>query len=164
MSPTNLGAMPSNAPVFGAFARADRTAGNLTLNSLTWADVDNALDLTLAAVVGDWIEVSLSGFWNNEAVVARMDAVSVVAGSPVNSWADQAAPDNTHFGVGGWFGPSGQQGNIGGSIIKQVVSGDLSGGNVTLRLRYRTSTAANKTLFAAAITPLTFWARNLRQP
>lgn len=159
-----FGAVPSDSTFIGASAKATRTAGDLTLNSTTWANVDTGLDLVIPAVVGDWIEVSVSGVFSTEVVNARLDAVSMVAGSPVNSWADDAAPDNTHNGVGAWAGFSGFACAVGGSIIRQVAAGDLSGGNVTLRLRYRTVTALNKTLFASAINPLSFMAHNRRQP
>lgn len=159
-----LGGIPSNAPIYANFVRNDRTAGDLTLNSTTWADVDNGLDATVAAETGDWLLVGLSAFWGNQASVGFLDAVSLVAGAPVNSITLKGAPNNSAFGVLAWGGAVSQQGYAGGAIPYQVQAGDLSTGNVTLRLRYRTFSAVNKTLGAQALIPLTFWVVNMRQP
>lgn len=142
----------------GASARTVRTAGNLTLNSTNWADVDTALDLSIPCAVNDWVEVGVSALWNNEAVGGRLDAVSVVSGSPVNSWADDAAPNNAHDGVVSWGAAASVFTWAGGTIIKKIVAGDLSAGVCTIRLRYRTATASNKTLLGTATDPLVFFA------
>lgn len=138
-----------------------RTSGDLTLAVQTWSDVDNAQDITLKAKVGDWVEVGMSGAWSDNPVAACLDIVSVVSGLPVNSWANDAAPDNSHQGVLAWFGLASAIGPFGGSLVKQIVAGDLSGGNVVLRIRGRTTGLGTKTLFSSAVNPLHFWARNL---
>ena len=144
------------------FARSTRTSGNVTCNSTTWANVDTATDLTLTASTGQWLEIGLSSFWTNNAVTGNLTVVTLVGGSPVNDTSTGAAPDNTTAGVGAWRGGTGDFAPIGGSILYQLVSGDLSGDTVTLRLRYRTQTAANKTLGAdSATVSLHFWAKNL---
>lgn len=143
--------------------RNQRTSGFITLNSVTWTDVDNTLDIVIAAVTGDWIEVGVSGFWFNGATNGYLDACSVVAGAPVNMWGSNAAPDNNFRGVSAWTGVASREDAIGGSVIREVLAGDLSGGNVTLRLRARTGVAVNKILGAdgSGGFPLIFWARNL---
>lgn len=161
---TNLGAMPSNQPVFGASARAVRTSGDLSLNSTTWADADTGLDLVIAAVTGDWVEVGLSAVIGAAVVTLALDAVSVVAGSPVNNWSKDGAEGAAELGVQGWLGFSGAFSNATGSVIKQMAAGDLSGGNVTIRLRFRTTAAVAKAMNANTNQPLIFWAHNLKQP
>lgn len=148
----------------GATATARRTAGNLTLNSSTWANVDTGMDLVIAAADGDWIEVGSSGVWGNQAVFTVLDVVSMVAGSPVSSWGVGGAIDATGTGIRGWSDSGTDFEPFSGSVVHQITSADISGGNVTLRLRYRQGVAGNKTLFATATNILQFWAHNLRQP
>jgi len=140
---------------------ARRTAGDLTVNGTSWADLDNGLDLVLAAVVaGDLVQVGLTAIWNSETVTGALDAVSIVSASPVTSWGADAAPNNTYDGVLAWFGQASQIESIGGSVIRAVVSGDLAAGSLTIRFRVRTTTAANKLLFATAVNPICVYAIN----
>jgi hypothetical protein len=143
------------------FATARRTTGNVTLNSTSWANVDTALDLTLGGSAGDVIEATLSALWNADAVQACLDVVTVVSAAPVNSFATgTTVTASTLQGVGAWIGNSGIQADLSGSFFYTLVAGDISGGNVLLRLRYRTTTAANKTLIATTDVPFVFFARN----
>lgn len=143
-------------------ARALRTSGNVTLNSTTWANVDTGLDLTIPAQVGDVLGVSLSAAWGGEAVNAGLDAATLVSGSPVN-YISGGAGGASHFGVQGWIGHDTDPVRAVGTLIQYpVVSGDISGGNVTLRLRYRTGTASNKTLVANSNQPLQWSVVNLK--
>lgn len=108
--------------------------------------------------------VGLSCQIGNEASSLCLDAVSWVGGAAINSWGTGGTPSDSLLGVMAWFGQASVFGFKGGSVVKQLVSGDISGGNVTVRLRYRTLTAANKVLNAATTNVLQFWATNLRQP
>lgn len=150
---------------FNRYARAKRTAGSLTLNSTVWANVDTGLDLTLNAVAGDVIEYGISSSSPSAAVDLYMDVVTVVSGSPVNSFGFDAAPANptTSFGIAAFYAPPSMYAIISGSFFRTLVSGDISAGTVTLRLRYATGTATNRTLNAAASLPTEVWARNLGQ-
>lgn len=146
--------------------QARRTAGALTLNSTSWADVDTGLDLTLTGVsAGHVIAASISGRLGNQSVFVMLDMVTVVGGSPVNSFARQAAVEASPGteGVGAWWTTNtASQAEVGGSAPPYTVqSGDLSAGSLTLRLRYATGTAANRTLNATTAIPLTIWALNL---
>ena len=78
-----------------------------------------------------------------------LDAATIVSGSPVN-YVSMGAGGASHQGVTGWRGGNDTSVNLesGTLVFYTVVSGDISAGTVTLRLRYRTTTAANKTLFA----------------
>lgn len=142
--------------------KAKRTAGDQSLNSTTWANVDTALDLVLPAVVGDEIEYGINGLSGAQAVFIDFDVVSIVAASPVNSFAtDGAAVAAPGAVILGWQGPSGAAAHMAGSVLYTVVAGDISGGNVTLRLRYATNAAVNKTVYGSAASPLRVWAKNL---
>lgn len=150
-----------------AFARATRTAGNLTLNNTSWTDVDGSnLDVTVLAAAGDIVEYGIVGEWSGgQAVQGRLDAVTMVAGSPVNSVSSGgAAPTTGEFGVGAWGGPPSVARGLSGSVPYTVQAGDISGGCVTFRLRFRTDTAANKVLQGAAAAsgyPLIVYVKNI---
>jgi hypothetical protein len=143
------------------FGRAVRTAGNLTLNSTSWANVDTGLDIALTASVGDFIECGLSAFLAGESVNTGFDVATIVSASPVNYLG--ASGGGSDYGAQAWLAPdSGHPTAVGGSIIgPALVSGDISGGTVTLRLRYRTGAASNRTLSATSTQPLHWWAKNI---
>lgn len=143
------------------FAFASRTSGTITVNGTSWANLDTGLDLAITAATGDIIQVGISAAWNSEAVNAGLDVVSLVSAAPVNSLATGATPSDSNHGIAGWFGGSGVVATPGSSVMYTLQSGDISGGTVTLRLRVRTLTAANKTLNATAPLPLAWWAKNL---
>lgn len=145
--------------------RVNRTAGDLSLNNTSWTVVNSGLDITLAAVVGDVIEVGASGFTGAEAILIFFDVFSLVGATLTNSWADDAALNNTHQGIMAWRCEASAVGKFGPPITRAVVAGDISGGNVTLRLCFRTNTAGAKSLLAGTVagTPFSFWARNLGQ-
>lgn len=149
-----------------AHKKTRRTSGDLTLNSTNWANVDTGLDIALPALVGDDIQVGLSAFTGSEAVNLYLDAVSVVGGAPVNSFGRAAAVEAAPGGLGiqSWLVASGGFIPLGSPYIYTVVAGDLSSGIITVRLRYATGTAANRTLRANANQPLQFWAKNLGPP
>lgn len=144
--------------------RAEKyTLGTITCaSSAAWANVPGLGALVLpSVVVGDWLEVSVNFAWNNEAIQGFLDAASIVAGAPVNHWACAGAPAN--IGADGWVGDASVYARIGGSIVKQAVAGDIEGGNVTIRLRYRTSAAGNKTMPAIPDLPFMWHVKNLGQ-
>jgi len=144
----------------GKIALDKRTGGDLTLNSTTWANLDTVLDLVLDAVIGDLVEVGMSGLHGAESPTSYIDVVSLVSSSPVNSWSRDGAEAAAHNGLMAWRGQGSEQHTAGGQIIREIVSGDLSSGTVTLRFRYKTSTASNKTMFATVDNPLHVWAKN----
>ena len=145
------------------YARAKRASTSLTINSTTWANVDTALDLTLNASAGDVIEYCVSGIVGTAAVVNGFDVVTVVSGSPVNSFGLDAAAPTTYAALNSasaWYCQTGVEVTISGSIFRTLAAGDISAGTVTLRLRYVSSAAVNRTLFAVAPAALEVWARN----
>lgn len=137
-----------------------RSSGNLTLNSTAWANVDTALDIALNAATGDVVEVGLSGVAASEATVLGLDAATLVSGAVVTVVSSGAAESATSEGVMAWRPTESTTSNCGGSVLYTLQATDISLGTVTLRLRYRTGTAANKTLNANSNQRLVFWAIN----
>jgi hypothetical protein len=144
----------------GDYASSRYTAGDVTLNSTTWANVGGPADLVLAASTGDVIEVNFSARFDNGAVQTHLDVVTMVGGSPVNSFANAGATTAGTQGIISWTGFSGQFASIGGAFYYKLVSGDISSNTVTLRLRYQTASATNRTLYANANYAQVFFARN----
>jgi hypothetical protein len=138
------------------FARATRTAGDVTLTT-SYADVDTALDLVLPARAGDVVEYGVSGSWDNGGDYGRVDVATVVSGAVVNTFSGIAS------GWPAWLGQANVWSSLAGSAVYAVVSGDLSGGAVTLRLRARRDGAGvgGKVLSGSATAPLIVWAKNL---
>ena len=134
--------------------------GTYTLSSTTWANVHASnLDLTLAAVAGDVIEVGLSALGGNQNAELYLDAATIVSAAAVNYVG--TAGGGTERGVQAWFLDNSINASAGGSVLYTVQAGDVSGGNVTVRLYYRASAAASKELFATSAIPLHFWMKNL---
>ncbi len=162
-TPTRLGAGTSGqalvsggAAAFSAWGAVTvptsfvrQTTSVYTLNSTTEADIDTGTDLTIAAATSDKLQISLTSRFGAEAVNAFLDVATIVSAAPVN-YVSGGAGDSDDFGVGGWLGLSGVGQAFGGTVFYTVQSGDISGGNVVLRLRYRTSAASNKTLNGGA--------------
>ena len=143
------------------FAFAKRTAGNVTANNTSWTAVDTGTDLTMTCTAGNIIEVGLSaGAFGTEAVTLNLTAQSIVSAAPVNDIATNTTVSNSTNGVGAWRSAASAPGQIGGSILYTTVSGDISGGNIVLRLMYRTASASNRVL-TATDPPLHFWAKNI---
>lgn len=133
--------------------RAARASTDLTLNSTSVANVDTGLDITLSGVVtGDLARVWASGVYGSQDVTCQMFVATIVSGSPVNYF---VSGTSTPLPIAAWgkelstedFPP------FGGGDEYVLQSGDISAGSVTLRLRYKTGTAANLTLFANSAAP-----------
>lgn len=142
-------------------------AGTLTINSSTaWTNYDTATDLVLPAAAGDLIECSLSAVWGAEATGGFFDVVSIVGGNPVNCWSldgPPQAPSTPTQGVSAWRGEANKNTEAHGAVARRLVAGDISGGNVTLRLRCGTSGAVNKTVYGTVGQPTHFRATNYKQ-
>ena len=138
-----------------------RTAGNLSLNSTTWADlptIGTTWDAVLAAQTGDVIEAQINVATGNQAVACYLDVVTVVASTATNHFAAGGA---TGTGVPSWTGQGALYDFVGGSWCRTLVAADISAGTTTLRLRYRTASAAVRTLFATTDNPFQFTVKNL---
>lgn len=137
---------------------------SLTNNSSVWGNVSTALDMTLPAEIGDVIEVGLNGVSSSSASDIGLDVVSVVAGSPVNSWLNQgpALSGPPLYSVASWHMFINTTCLLAGSVMKTIVSSDISGGSVLLRFRYQMwNGTATKTLAAGTNYVLQVFAKNL---
>lgn len=138
-----------------------RTSGHISFTSATWVNLDTGLDIVLDAQVGDVIEAHPNGMWQSQAVSSYMDICTVVAGSPVNSFATASAPSGTNEGVPGWFGNTGAFQPISGGAAYTLQAGDIEYGQVTLRIRVRSASATSKTVNAVADSAFMWYAKNL---
>jgi hypothetical protein len=106
--------------------------------------------------------VGLSGMMGTENVEAYLDFATIVAASPVN-YVSGGSAGASNRGVVAWQGIQLANTHPGSGILYVVQAGDISGGTVTLRLRYRTSSGADKTLFATSDIPFHLFVKNLGQ-
>ncbi len=162
---TLAGGVPAwAAPSSAVTAQTSRTAGDVTMNSTAafTADVDTAMDLTVAAVTGDKVELQFHGSVGAEAVFVAFDFVTRVAAADVN-FASSGNGTPYTYGIPGSRAEQGDNLSVNASTLYTVQAGDISGGNVTFRLRYKTGTAADRTLYASAGTHARASAKNFGQ-
>jgi hypothetical protein len=142
-----------------------RTTGNLTLGSTTWADVDTALDLVFTASAGDWLEINLQAYVTSEAANRLyFEGFTRVSGADVNGIGIPVAAASANSGPPLWTTPANYMGPVGGPVLYQVQSGDVSSGQVTVRLKYSTDTATPTRAVSASSGgswPLVFSGRKL---
>lgn len=147
------------------YKTATRTSGSISLTATAITNVDTGLDLTLANVqAGDVVEYGWNALFEDNTQAVGFDVYTVVGGSPVNPFgAGLSASLASTVGVPAWF-VGGQAINKTNGIPQQrtLVSGDISAGSVTLRLRYAKSSATARSLNATANIPLSVWARAFR--
>lgn len=139
-----------------------RTSGSVTVTTTAWGNFDTGLDMVLPAQAGDLVEVVVSGTaGDTNSNYLILDAASIVAGSPVNYWGKDGAESATSYGVLAWA-CTGSQTIAGGGIARNLVSGDISGGTVTIRLRTRldSTSPASKSMQASADVPFRCYAIN----
>lgn len=135
-------------------------AGDITLNSTSWDDL-GVTDLVLPfSKPGDIVEVGLCGVYGAEASIPSLDVGSLVSAAIVNVWSRDGAEAAAGNGVTGWAGFSGVASAFGASVMKALVAGDIEDGVLTLRFRYKTAAAADKTLLAGANDRVYGWAKN----
>jgi hypothetical protein len=139
-----------------------RTSGNISLNTgtnLLWGNLETSLDLTAAAVAGDRARVHISGVCSNELPAGFIDVVSLVAGSPVNSFANQGAVTASapFFGIPNWRCHASVYTDVSGFAEMILAAGDLSGGNFTARFRKCADNNLTKDLLANTNYALTVW-------
>lgn len=141
-----------------------RTAGNLTLNSGSWANlptIGTTFDIVLEAQVGDVIEAGIKAHTGGEGATAAFDVVTIVSAAYYSSFSTQSTT-RPSAGAGAWFVESAYAVDVSGSFMYVLTSGDISGGQVTLRVQYSQAAGSNKTLYAnTANAPFQFYAKNL---
>lgn len=125
-----------------------RTAGHISITSTVWVNVDTALDVVLAANIGDVLEAQPCLLVGNEPVVCFFDAVTVVGGSPVNSFASGAAVATNGPPYSQWRADTSIYTFLGPAMHYTVQATDLASGYVTTRLRAMASTGTGKFVYA----------------
>lgn len=134
--------------------------GNFTLNSTSWTNVDTGTDLVVPAQAGDVLEVGINVI-HDSGTTAYLDVATIVSGSPVN-FVSGGGGTSGEQGLVGWRCETGITSPISGVAQYVVQTGDISGGNVTLRLRYRTFAATDKILYRSSGVPFAWHVINLR--
>lgn len=125
-----------------------------SVTTTAYADVDNTLDLVLAAVAGDTLLISASCLWGNESpsVWGSLDVATIVTAAVVN-YISGLGPTGT--GPQCWRGPgapnAAQFVPFGGTVFYVIQAGDIEAGNVTLRLMAKINTAGTRTLYASTM-------------
>jgi hypothetical protein len=149
------------APMAKDYARATRTSGNITINGTSWAKVDTGVDLTLTAAAGDVIEVGICARLAAGTATQHtfFDVATVVGGSPVNYFGTAGGASDE--GVIGWRCQGDRDTSFGCPVARTLVSGDISSGSVTLRLRTRQDAAGNRLFVAGATNPFSWFAKNI---
>ena len=140
---------------------ARRSSSSITINGTGWANVDTGLDITINADAGDVIEATFFALVDNGATDIYIDAVTVVSGSPVNSFGAGGSINAAGYGVLGWGAVGSTFTFTGCSSTYTLAAGDVSSSQVVIRLRARTQTATNRSLVCDANRVIQFYAKNL---
>jgi len=142
------------------------SAGDITVNDTaagSFSDVNATVgDVVVAAVTGDLLMIGLSTGSGSSGNSMRIDVASIVSAAAVNFLSSRTGTPAT-LGVTAWFCHGSAAINISGEVPYIVQAGDLSGGNVTLRLCAWVS-GSTRALQASSNSPLIFWVRNLGTP
>lgn len=143
----------------GEKRRYRKADGNMSLannvtNPITGAGTTLA-ELTLKAVVNDWIEVGINALWGGEAFQGYIDVWTKIAGTPVNSWGGNlwSAPTAGHQGLVGWRGEASVTSCLSGTAIRQVVAGDIDGSGQVTAGPYGSGGGGVKTIYAVSTIP-----------
>jgi hypothetical protein len=132
----------------------DSSPATSTFTSTTPAQIDAALDLAIAAQVGDGIEVAVGCIWAAAAVTYH-GCIDVLSQTPTTYFSSGTATPLT-YGIPQWASSSSTTGSAaagaaGGPFIYTVVSNDLSAaGLISLRPMAFLSAAGSRSLTAAA--------------
>lgn len=149
------------------------TGSNLSLNATAVTELAAAtngpgtggFDIVLGnAQVGDEIVFGINGCYNNDSAQSiGLDVYTMVSGAQVNPFgAGLSASLGSTLGVIGWYAEAATRMiPIVGEYKRTLVSGDISGSTVTLRLYYAKATSTARTIFSTANAPLQMWAQNI---
>lgn len=134
------------------------TGGDITFNNTTLSAVSGPTDLVIAAETGDVLMVACSiRCPNSTAQSITFEFATIVSAAPVNYvFAASGTPINVPTP---WYIGSAEQSAANGAYPYIVQAGDISGGNVTLRLYARSS--GSRVIAAAAAQPLSTWVYNM---
>ena len=123
-------------------ATKQSTAGDVSMTSTSWTTT-TAADVSVPAVVGDKLTwtVTLGSAHVSGSTGTSFDAQMVTSGT---RWINVAnySPIRYETGVTGY---------VSGTLNKTVVAGDISGGDVSVRLAYKLDTAGTRTLYSTTV-------------
>lgn len=131
------------------------TSGNITVNT---AAFQVGTDLTVPAAAGHILEVAIEVLCADTGADVQFDAATRVAGADVNFFSTGTGVTRFPGGIGNWYVQTGRFTSP-GLVRYTVQAGDVSGGNVTVRL-YGQVPAGSRVLFANATYPLRIWLTN----
>ena len=161
VSDTGGGGGGGNTPL----AQVTLTSGDITMNnSGGFATLSTSLDLTIAAVAGDVLGINMAAILDTPSGSGNwtaFDAVTRVSGSDTNYVSNGTGTPAT-LGVTAWFRWEIAE-TLSGEWLYTVQSGDVSGGNVTLRFKYKSGSAANRTFRAASGQAAMVFVKNYKQ-
>lgn len=140
-----------------------RTAGNISLNSTSWAAVPTLGTFTLACQVGDVIRFAITSFADSAAVELYFDVATIVSAVPANYFSTATATPAT-AGIAGWGVPASVDVPITGEAFYAVQAGDIVSGAVTFQQYYKSSTGTSRSLRADSARTLQRICQNLGQP
>lgn len=137
-----------------------RTAGNLAVVSTAgvWTAVDTATDITIAAATGDQLGIFGNFITDATTNLNGLDVATIVSAAVVN-YASSGTGTPLAEGLNSLY-PHGNTFQVNQPAIYTVQAADISGGNVTLRLFYLASGAAN--IYGSAAHPLAWSVVNFK--
>lgn len=141
------------------------TSGDVTISATTAvaaSSVSGLADLTLAAASGDTLLIGASGRCaNTTAIALKLDVGTLVSAAIVN-FVSSASGTAASNGLSAWLIAASESNDFGPVVPYVVQSGDISGGNVVLRL-IAWLASSSRVLSASTSNPLMWWAMNLGQ-
>lgn len=155
----------------GRTVKVVSSSGDNTLNSATWVGLASTtgFDVALTCYVGAWVEIGMILQTGSAATQLFVDAATYVSSALTNFISDSGAfsTGSTHVGFLSQPDAAGTTKNLSGSVIYQIVAGDLTPlqtgdqfGTVTFRPVYRQSSALNQTL-KRSTPPVIVWGKVL---
>lgn len=124
--------------------RTALTTGNVALTSTSYADV-TGMTVTVAATAGDLLMVLPNFRLGTQDYVVDFDIMCTTSS---NRW------NGTTDGFMGWKAAGGGVATpVAGGVTYPCVTGDISGGNVALKLRYKLESSGSRNLLATSAGP-----------
>ena len=160
LSPAATGGGTSTKIVRGAF----NTSGTVTCAAgLPYTAIDS--DLTIAAVLGDILGVSIQAVILDTGAELVLDMATRVSGADVNYLSSETGTPRFNGALAPWLQTTIGTGNfptIAGEVLYKVQAGDLSAGTVTLR-PYGAGDGGTRGVIRSAAFPLRCWVKNYGQ-
>ncbi len=163
---TATSVLSRSVQVGGSLTIASSSSTSREMAAATGGPGTGGFDLTVAAVTGDYLLISINVNWVglNTSQQVGIDIGTIVSGSVVN-WIGQSAGAmvGTNDGLAFMIPPAGTNyWNFAVSVPYVVQSGDISSGNVTLRPYYGSTATFGLIGRSVANGPLIFGVTNLK--